>query len=145
MSGLAGFARHRDPDRTRRREKCTVHSSSYITGRRQVYSAPSRRRRRTYLDFGFSPSPPPYAASPAIPLDRGLPCLLGVYNFSSNLFFSFSPEGGAAKVLSAPSHSLCRPRGKEKLENTEGLLTRTLKDRRISTGVKKEKKTKRES
>jgi hypothetical protein len=74
-----------------------------------------------------------------------LPCLLGVYNLSSNLFFSFSPEGGAAKVLSAPSHSLCRPRGKEKLENTEGLLTRTLKDRRISTGVKKEKKTKRES
>jgi hypothetical protein len=29
-------------------------SSSYITGRRQVYSAPSRRRRRTYLDFAAS-------------------------------------------------------------------------------------------
>jgi hypothetical protein len=95
-------------------------SSSYITGRRQVYSAPSRRRRRTYLDFGFSPSPPPYAASPAIPLDRGLPCLLGVYNLSSNLFFSFSPEGGAAKVLSAPSHSLCRPRGKRETRKHGG-------------------------
>lgn len=72
----------------------TQNSSSYITGRRQVYSAPSRRRRRTYLNFGFSPSPPPYAASPAIPLDRGLPCLLGVYIFSSNLFFHFLPRVG---------------------------------------------------
>jgi hypothetical protein len=74
-----------------------------------------------------------------------LPCLLGVYNFSSNLFFSFSPEGGAPRFHRLRLSPCVGQGEKEKLENTEGLLTRTLKDRRISTGVKKEKKTKRKS
>lgn len=141
VSGLAGFAHHRRPDRTRRREKCIPYahsSSSYIT-RRQVYSAPSRRRRRTYLNFSFSPSPPPYAASPAIPLDRGLPCLLGVYIFSSNLFFHFLPRVGLPRFYRLRL-SPCVGQGEKR-----NLKTRTLKDRRISTGVKTEKKTKRES
>jgi hypothetical protein len=88
-------------------------SSSYITGRRQVYSAPSRRRRRTYLDFAASLLHHHLMR----PLLRSLltgACLVywGFTISRQKPFFSFSPEGGAPKVLSAPSLSLCRPRGK---------------------------------
>jgi hypothetical protein len=60
-------------------------------------------------------------------------------------FFHFLPRVGLPRFYRLRLTPCVGQGEKEKLENTEGLLTRTLKDRRISTGVKKEKKTKRKS